>query len=180
MKTKIAEQYAIAFTNVVKDVNTLKSYYKKLKEFSSNILSIKELKKILSHPIIPFDKKRKILLKLSEFKEYPKEVQNLIFAVVRRSRIYLFDDIVEEIAEIILDRENALKVNITLARKVSKEKINFLVKELEKFFNKKIYYRVSYDPSILGGIVIKTKSEIYDASVKNRLSSLLRKFEKGV
>ena len=49
----------------------------------------------------------------------------------------------------------------------------------EKLLNKKIRFNFTIDPNVIGGFVAKVGDTVYDASLKNQLEILKKRFLKG-
>jgi F-type H+-transporting ATPase subunit delta len=56
------------------------------------------------------------------------------------------------------------------AQKLSEQEVGDLRKTLEKKTGKRVEVRVTEDPSLLGGFVVRIGSEIWDASVAGKIN----------
>lgn len=62
-------------------------------------------------------------------------------------------------------------VDVTLSLPLSEDDLEELAKQIEKKLQEKPILRVKIDPNILGGIILKENTHIYDSSLKTHLET---------
>ena len=72
----------------------------------------------------------------------------------------------------LLDHQNVVQADITSAVPLTPEKTKALADSLAKVTGKKVDVTVSVDPELLGGVVARIGSTVYDGSVRTQLKSL--------
>jgi F-type H+-transporting ATPase subunit delta len=70
------------------------------------------------------------------------------------------------------ERSGSVMANVSSARELSDSQRNELKVNLEKITGKQIKLEFNVDPNLIGGVVTRIGSTIYDSSVKTQLENL--------
>ena len=81
-------------------------------------------------------------------------------------------DLAAAYRERLLNHQNIVRAEVTSAAPLSPEKTKALEDSLSKVTGKKIDLSVSVDPELLGGVVARIGSTVYDGSVKTQLERM--------
>lgn len=101
----------------------------------------------------------------SELQKVVREFANLL---VRRRKVGALDDIIKRFNRIAEKDEGVVNVEVTTAHDLTEE----LRGQIVKAFGGKVKITEEKDPSILGGIVVKTADVILDGSLRAQLTKL--------
>ncbi len=69
---------------------------------------------------------------------------------------------------------------VTTAIALDEKELNLLKEKLEKISGKKILLKQKTDPSVLGGVRVDLEGQLFDGTVKGRLSELRRRVDETV
>lgn len=97
-----------------------------------------------------------------------KVVEQFFLLLAREQMLSKINYIIGEFIEYSKEMSGVKKLAITSARELSGSEI----KKISKHFGDKVETEVSVDKSILGGVKIKSKNTVIDASLKNQLNKL--------
>ena len=97
---------------------------------------------------------------------------NLIKILCEKRRIAIFRDCIKEYDKLYYEKLGIKRVTAITAVALSDELREKLIKKLELEWNSKIEFTEKVDPSILGGIVLRTDNSQTDASVRSKLEQL--------
>ena len=98
--------------------------------------------------------------------------ENLFNILVKKHRFSIISDILLQLDHAILDRNNMVKVQLKIAHEQSKSVLQDIEDNIKKILKKEIEFKVSIDPSLIGGFVAQTESILIDGSIKNNLVKL--------
>jgi len=98
-------------------------------------------------------------------------IKFLIFITTKRKLFYL-NTISKDFLKICSYLRGELVAEIKSAKKLKDEELNKIKDELSKNFNKKIKIQYQYDPSLLGGLIVKIGSVMIDNSLNNKLNKI--------
>ena len=107
---------------------------------------------------------------------YPESWENFFKIVIDKHRNNIIQPILDEIIELIFIMKNMIRMNLTVAEKLSESVISLITKELEEILKKSVVLEIEVDQSIIGGFVAYNNSIRIDGSIKNNLI----KFKKSI
>ena len=98
IKQVVAIRYAKAYFAISKKTNSLKEILIESEKIKEIISSNKDLQKTLKNKIVPNQTKKSILLRTCG--NVSLNLKNLIEILLRKNRLYLFDDILDQFIEL--------------------------------------------------------------------------------
>jgi F-type H+-transporting ATPase subunit delta len=96
-------------------------------------------------------------------------VTKTLVLLARTGKLNLVPDLALAYRERLLAHQNIVRAEVTSAAPLSPEKTKALEESLSKVTGKKVELSVSVDPELLGGVVARIGSTVYDGSVKTQL-----------
>lgn len=106
--------------------------------------------------------------------------ENLLRLLAVERRLYLLPAIAHWFQHQVILADEVVKVATTSAVALSDAQKEQLVKRLEQRLKAKIKIEYGLDPSLLGGLVIRTDEWVIDASVKGRLNQLTEQLAQAI
>lgn len=99
-------------------------------------------------------------------------VDNLISLLATNKRLMLLPEITVLFEAHKSEHEKTLDVDVVSFSTVSDEQQNQLIESLSKRLQRKVSLKISIDPSLLGGAVIRAGDLVIDGSVRGKLNKL--------
>ena len=99
-------------------------------------------------------------------------VTKTLVLLAKSRRLNLIPDLAAAFRERLLSHQNIVRAEVTSAAPLSPEKTKALEDSLSKVTGKKVELSLSVDPELLGGVVTKIGSTVYDGSVKTQLQRM--------
>ncbi len=96
----------------------------------------------------------------------------------RSGKLGLVPDLAQAYRERLLAHQNIVRAEVTTATALSAEQTRALEDSLSKVTGKKMEISVSVDPGLLGGVVARIGSTVYDGSVKTQLTRMRQELVK--
>lgn len=159
--------------------NALFSNIKKLKISKEEFLVFvsffdKDVLKVLTSRDV--EKETKIsIIEAAEFRDIFLNFSKYLFL---NNRFNLFVEISNRILDLFDEADNITKMYVTSVNKLTEEEIEKLKLIVDNKFNNNFRIINNVDNSILGGIVVRYKSYVFDLSIKGRLSNFESSFYK--
>jgi F-type H+-transporting ATPase subunit delta len=98
--------------------------------------------------------------------------------VVDHRRTHMFREIVQLLSVELDRRQNILKLAVTSARKLDDGERTKLIEVFKgKDLKKKVRASFAEDRTLLGGVVVRVGSTVYDGSVREQLNRLRERLE---
>lgn len=168
----VARRYATALADVVSKSGEVESVKSELKTWEQLIVSNAELQNAFRNPSIAHASKEKVLESLLAKTRPSTTTSNFLRVLLRNSRLTELREINQRFEIVLEERSGAAIAEVTSARELSTGQRNELKQNLEKLTGKQIKLNFSIDPEIIGGVVTRIGSTIYDGSVRTQLKNL--------
>jgi F-type H+-transporting ATPase subunit delta len=127
--------------------------------------------KVLEYPFITLDEKYKIINEVFS-KSFDPLICDFLKVLIEKDRVYVLADIIKDFEELYYEHSKLLKVHVITAFKLKEDYRMRLALKLKEVFRQDIVMEVSVDPSIVGGLLIRAKDKIIDATVKGKLDRM--------
>jgi F-type H+-transporting ATPase subunit delta len=175
---RVAQRYASALMALTNEQKKPDAIAEDLMIVLKAIDSSRELRTVLSSPVVQQDKKRAILRDVFK-KKIGALVLGYIDVITAKGRENLLHDIMKQYF-ILRDEELgivrvAVKTSVDFSAKQEKE----LKKQLEAMTKKNIEITFSIDKELKGGFVARVGDTVLDGSVKRQLELLKIKLKQG-
>ncbi len=99
-------------------------------------------------------------------------VKKLLVLLAESRKLNLVPDLAVAFRERLLAHQNIVRAEVTSAAPLSPEKTKALGDSLSRVTGKKVDLSVSVDPDLLGGVVARIGSTVYDGSVRTQLARM--------
>jgi F-type H+-transporting ATPase subunit delta len=96
-------------------------------------------------------------------------VTKTLVLLAKTGKLDLVPDLAVAYQERLLAHQNIVRADVTSAAPLSPEKTKALEESLSSVTGKKVEITASVDPDLLGGVVARIGSTVYDGSVKTQL-----------
>ncbi|MGA7622598.1 MAG: ATP synthase F1 subunit delta [Candidatus Acidiferrales bacterium] len=174
----VAERYAAALADVALEHRSASAVRKDLAAFVDTFFASADLRNALETPALDQKLKDRIIAEIAQKMKLNDAVRNFIMLIVRNRRTHLLRDILPVFYEELNRRQNILEMVVTSARKLPDRDRTQL---MEVFKNgrpgMKIEATFGEDEALLGGVVVRAGSTVYDGSVRERLNRLRERLE---
>jgi F-type H+-transporting ATPase subunit delta len=99
-------------------------------------------------------------------------VGKMLTLLATSGKLNLIPELANAYRERLLAHQNIVRAEVTSAAPLSPEKTKALEESLAKVTGKKVELSVNVDPELLGGVVARIGSTVYDGSVKTQLQRM--------
>jgi F-type H+-transporting ATPase subunit delta len=167
-----AARYARALFEVAQKEADLNLVRNDLVAVVSAVTENPELGRVLTSRTVPDAARRNIIVAVGEKLGVAIPVTKLLGLLADRRRLELLPDIATVYAERLLEHENVVQADVSTAVPLSAEAARRIEAGLKSATGKQITMRVSVDPSLLGGVVARVGSTVYDGSIRTQLKKM--------
>ena len=171
----MARRYASALADVVLQRGEAAEVQVELASWEEMIQSTPNLLEVLRNPTIALDHKRAVLNKLIERAKPRQTTVNFLKVLLQNQRLTDLGEINRKLAETLDERAGMVAASVTTARAVPESSQQELHVKLTGLTGKKVRVNFATDPDLLGGIVTRIGSTVYDGSVRNQLQIIKEK-----
>jgi F-type H+-transporting ATPase subunit delta len=175
----VARRYASALADVVVKSGETEVVRNELKSWEELVNSNANLQDAFANPSINHLNKEKVLESLLEKAKPTKTTANFLRVLLRNNRLTELGHINEKFASVLEERSGVVSANITSARQLSEAEKTDLQASLAKLTGKKVKLNFDINEQIIGGVVTRIGSTVYDGSVKTQLENLKEQLISG-
>jgi len=173
----IASRYASALVDVVLDPKAQaapEQVTRELHGFQALLSSSEELRNALASPSVPAPRKKAILSRLADQLGMGRISSNFLFVLNSHRRMDALPAVVESFEVLLDQRLGFSRANITSARELNPEQRADLEAQLTKLTGRRMRLKFTTDESLIGGLIARIGSTVYDGSLKGHLQALGR------
>lgn len=168
----VARRYATALADVVVSSGEAESVKAELKSWEDLIRSNEDLQNAFGNPSIAHAKKEGVLEGLLAKTGPLKTTANFLRILLRNSRLMQLDEINERFVSVLEERSGTVRGEVTSAHELSDAQKSEMRSNLEKLTGKQVLLNFEIEKDLIGGVVTRIGSTVYDSSVRTQLENL--------
>lgn len=174
-----ATRYARALEGALEGDASVERAAEELSALAAIFAADPETAASLASPALGLDKKRALLETLAKALHLSPPISRLLDLLAQQARLPLLPEIAVAMGEVRDRRAGIVPAEVTTAVPMNGELAARTAAVLERVTGRKIRMTQRTDPALLGGMVAKVGSVVYDASVRTRLETMRSQLERG-
>jgi len=176
-----AIRYARALLDVaVKENADLEQVERELTQFADLFTQYPLLEKVMINPAVPVPRKRAAVADLLARAKFSPIVSKLLTLLADRDRLVLVPELLAAYSERLLDYRNVVRADVTTAAPIDDERTRAIQHGLANLTGRTVKLSTKVDPAIIGGMVARIGSTVYDASVRRQLEKMKERLVESV
>lgn len=175
----VARRYGTALADVVGKTGEVDSVRQELKTWEQIIAGSPELQSAFSNPSVAHQNKENILNSLLAKTNPSKTSANFLRVLLQNGRLTDLQEINAKFDSVLEERSGVVAAHIISARDLSETEKADLRTNIEKLTGRRAKIDFSIDQEIIGGVVTRIGSTVYDSSVKTQLNKLREELING-
>jgi F-type H+-transporting ATPase subunit delta len=175
----LARRYAAPLADVALAHNRVDQIDSELGVFARMIQTNRELYDLFASPVIPETSKRDVLDAIIERMRPDKLTANLLRALLRNYRLQYVGAVHEEFRREMNARKGVVVAQVATAEQVAPSEQESLIRRLQEMTGKQVQLEFKTDSSLIGGVITRVGSMVYDGSVKNQLKEIEQRLKQG-
>jgi F-type H+-transporting ATPase subunit delta len=176
-----ATRYARALLDVsVKEQADLSQIEAQLTEFRDLITQHELLAKVLLNPAVPAPRKRALIAELVSRAGLQPVVGRMLVLLAERDRLVIVPDMIAAFRERLQELQHVVRAEVTTAMPLAAERAQQLEQSIAAATGRTVRLSTRVDPAIIGGLVARVGSTVYDGSVTNHLQRMKQRLEESV
>lgn len=175
----VARRYAAALVDVTIKNGETQLIQAELQQFSRLMQDSPQLGEVFHNPAVSYEQKSGILETLIERTGPAKTTANFLRVLLKNARLGDLKVISQRFNTVLEERAGLVSAEVTTAQPLAPEQQIALQTKLQNVTGKKVRLDFKINPEIIGGVVTRIGSTVYDGSVKNQLEQLREKMIKS-
>jgi F-type H+-transporting ATPase subunit delta len=167
-----ARVYAEALHRAAAEADRVAEIDRDLREFLESLAENRRALATLLNPQLPADSRNRIIAGM--MKGADPLASNAVMLLSGNGRLSMIADVVAAFAEMAARLERILDVEVTTAVPLDAAQTETIERQVEKATGLKARIDAHVDPSIIGGLVLRARGVLLDASVRRELDEIRR------
>lgn len=138
-----------------------------------------DFRSLLVSPVFPDADREKVLKSVADKMKLSDKVFNFLVHISRIKVVAALSEIIRSATLIYLEKKKRVKATVLTPVALTKDHLERLRVSLKKLTEKDVDIEFVLDPSLLGGVLVKVGSTMYDSSIKGQLRLLKEDLIKG-
>jgi F-type H+-transporting ATPase subunit delta len=171
----VATRYAKALADVTSAAASALSpqdALTQLRAFESALAASRELENALTTPAVATGRKRAVVGRIAGVLQLSPIARNFLFVLIDHRRVSLLGAILHSFDLIMDERLGFARAEVSSPRELTETQRGAINAQLEHVTGKRIRMRFAVDPELIGGVVARIGSTVYDGSVRGQLLTL--------
>ena len=139
-----------------------------LKLISENV----ELKSFIKNPTNKIEEQSTAFNLISDKFNFNNLLKTFLNFIITKRRLFYIEKIIEDFLDTCSKNRGEIKADLSSSKELNETDILKIKEELASNFGANIKLNYKYDPSLIGGLIIKVESTMIDTSIKSKLKQL--------
>ena len=146
-----------------------------LRDFADTFAGSADLREVLMDPSLPKDQKLKVLDAIGGKIGIFPQVRNFIAVITEHDRLHQLNEIINEYASAADADSGVSDAEITTALPLNDQDRQELETEVGRLAGGQVRTVYLQDATLLGGVIVKLGSTVYDGSIRGQLAQMKQK-----
>lgn len=172
MSLAIASRFARALADILTTPEAADDAVAKLRAFDELQQSSPDLRNILVSPAVPARKKKAAVARFADTLGFTPVLKNFLFVLIDHRRTALLGEILASLVAQLDERRGVVRANVVSARPLDDAQLREVEAALGRATGKQVFGQYAVDEALIGGLVARVGSRVYDGSVRGRLQAM--------
>ena len=172
MTANAAGRYATALFELAKASGAADAVEADLSAFRAMLEESPDLAEALASPLHPADAKDGVLAELAKKAKFNALTRNMFGVAAHNGRAGELGAVAKIYAALAAADRGVVTADVTTAAALTKKQTEALAASLKGAFGREIEVRTDVRPELLGGLIVKVGSRMFDSSLRTKLDGM--------
>jgi F-type H+-transporting ATPase subunit delta len=163
-----ANRYAKALLDVLYPASA-EIGLEQLTKFSTLLSSQTQMRQLFENPTVAAERRKEVFKGIADSLSYETPVRNFLNLLIERNRLDLLSEIVRAYQQQLDEKLGIVRAHVASASPLDATQQRDIAARLEQVTGKQVRVEMSVDPALIGGVVARVGSTIYDGSIRQQL-----------
>ena len=169
---ELARRYVTAVYELAGEGKKLSKLTSDLEVLGKILETSKDFQRMTNSPIVDTASQIAAIEEVGKKSKFGPITTNFLKVVATNGRLDVLPEILKAYKAKIAEQDGEITAEITSSVKLTAAVVKNIQSELSKKTKKKVIVTENVDPSIIGGLLVKIGSKMYDFSVKSQLNKI--------
>lgn len=175
----VARRYAEALADVAVARNQTDQIESELSQVAELVGANRELHELFASPIIAQPDKRRVLDAIIERGRLSAVMANLLRVMLNHYRLHHIAEVHKQFQREMNARSGVVSAEVITAQEIGAPQRETLSRKLAAMTGKQVELQFKTDPSLIGGVVTRVGSVVYDGSIATQLQEIKERLKAG-
>ena len=172
MSLAIASRFARALADVLTSLETADDAVVKLRSFHELQQASPELRSILISPAVSARKKKAAVARFADQLGFSAILKNFMYVLIDHRRTAMLGEMLASLETQLDERRGIVRASVHSARPLDEAQRREIEAALGRTTGKQVSAEYAVDDALIGGLVARVGSVVYDGSVRGQLQAM--------
>ena len=168
----VAGRYATALFELAKEENALAAVADELKRIEAMLDAAPDLARLVRSPVFSAAEQSRALDAVLEWAGIGGMTANFFRLITANRRLFAVRDMMKGFRGLLAEHRGEVTAEVASAHALSEAHVTALKATLKEAVGRDVAIKLSVDPTLLGGLVVKVGSRMIDSSIRTKLNAL--------
>lgn len=175
----LARRYARALLDIGQEERQLRRVLGEAEEFGKALDGSPALREAMEAEHVNRRDKQVALDAILSKAGFLPSTKSFLTLLIEKGRMNILPPILVELRRMVEELEGIERVGVSVPMPMSPPQKEMLKEMLERRTGKKVVLEETVDPAVLGGLVVRVGSTVYDGSVRTQIRQIRENLQKG-
>ncbi len=171
-RSGIAERYASALYELADEQKALDQVAADLRGFADAMGESADLRRLVQSPAITREEQARALQAIAKASGMSDLASNFLGLIAKNRRLFILNAMIEAFLALLAERRGEVMAKVTSAIALSDAQLAKVTDAVKKAVGANAQVEARVDPDLLGGLVVRVGSRMYDSSLRSKLQRL--------
>lgn len=172
MSLAIASRFSRALADILSSSEAADDAVRKLRAFDELQQSSPDLKNILISPAVSGRKKKAAVARFADQIGFSPLLKNFMYVLIDHRRTAMLGEILASLEAQLDERRGIVRAQVQSARPLDEGQRQEVEAALSRATGKQVFGQYAVDDALIGGLVARVGSKVYDGSVRGQLQAM--------
>lgn len=172
MQGLVAKRYARALLDIGIASSTYTTMQRQVRDLANLYTKSADLRLVVSNPGISVRERRDVMNEVATKSGFGPMVRNFAMLLLDNDRFDHISSIADELDELVDIQDGNVRAHVTTASPLKDSQVAVIKGAIAKLTGKNVLLDTAVDPEILGGVVTRVGSTVYDGSIRTQLETI--------
>ena len=167
--------YSQALFELAKESNVANDIENQVYSILELVRKSEDIKEFIKDPTNKIEDQLKIINAISDQFKFNELLKKFLGFIITKRKFFYIKKILNDFLFICSSSRGEIQAELSAAKNLNEIEINKIKDELSSTFGSNIKLNHKYDPSLIGGLIIKVGSTMIDTSLKSKLQKIEKK-----
>lgn len=171
-KSGLAGRYASALYELADEQKALDQVADDLRGLKDALAESDDLRRMVRSPVISRDEQEKTMAAIAEKSGMHGLTTNFVGLLARNRRMFALDQMIAAFLDLLAEKRGEVTAEVTTARPLDDSALAKITDAIKQTVGAQARVETKVNPDLLGGLVVRLGSRMYDNSLSSKLQRL--------